>query len=317
MILSVIRLLAFVIALPFVSTGFFALLALYERAAEEGARGERLGITRESLARGLGGWARESGAVLATTAMWPLGLLPRPRLRAGGWLQAPGEVRHGRPVLLVPGWALNRASMKLLARRLEDAHRPALAIDLPWNLDVEKCAAAIDAAAAELARATQSEKIDVVAHSRAGVAARWWIQKKGGDRLVERLVTLGSPHRGTKAAAFLAHDVARDFFPGSRVVRELAAAPMSPDVRFIAINASAEYLILPPGGDELPPPGVNVRVDGCGHCGLLFSMPVFSAVKAALRRPADAEAGEDAHGFEDESADEAAARVVARMQGGS
>ena len=317
MILSVIRLLAVIVAIPFAVTGFFALLTWYERAAEAGSRGERLPLTRESLARGLGGWARESGAVIASCAIWFLGVLPRARLRAGGWLQAPGEVRHGRPVLLVPGWGLNRAAMLLLARRLEVAHRPALAIDLPWNLDVEKAAAVIDAAAGELARATQSEKIDVVAHSRAGVIARWWIQKKGGDRLVERLVTLGSSHRGTKVAAFLPHALALEYFPGARVIRELAATPLPEGVRFNAINAEAEYLILPPGGDELPAPGVNVRVEGTGHTGLLFSMPVFSAVKAALRRPADVEAGEEDHGFEDESADEAAARVVARMQGGS
>jgi len=315
--LAILRLLAVVVAIPFVVTGFIALLALYERAAEAGARGERLPWTWPSIAHALGGWARESGAVIATAAMWPLGVLPRPRLKSGGWLQAPGEVRHGRPVLLVPGWSLNRASMLLLAQRLEAAHRPALAIDLPPTLDVAKAAAVVESAAGELARATQSEKIDVIAHSRAGLVARWWIQKRGGDRLVERLVTLGSPHGGTKIAAFLPHDVALDFFPGGRVVRELAAAPLPESVRFVAVNAEAEYMILPPGNDELPKPGLNLRVEGCGHLGVLFSMPAFTAIKNALRRPADLDETVEEHGYEDESAEEAAARVVARMQGGS
>lgn len=313
-IIFLVRLVFVLVALAFGQTGVLHLIRLYENAAADGARGEVRKVTLERVAKGLGAWARDSGCLMILLATWPLGILPRGRLRAGSWIQAPDETRHGLPVLLVPGYGLNRASLELLRRRLEASHRPALAIDFPRWGDFETRAALLESAVIELKRATQSEKIDLVCHSQGGLLARWWILTKGGAPHVERCITLGTPHHGTKLASFGVGRAIPDVFPGSRLQRELLAAKDVPDVRFITLNAEYEVFVQPPRHDELPAPAVNVRVPGATHLGLTLSATIWRGIHAALRRHAAEELEADhSPGFEDESTEEAALRALARF----
>src|SRR5262249_54405765 len=41
------------------------------------------------------------------------------------------------------------------------------------------------------------KRLDVVAHSMGGLVARWFIEREGGDRVVRRLVMLGTPNGGS------------------------------------------------------------------------------------------------------------------------
>jgi pimeloyl-ACP methyl ester carboxylesterase len=42
-----------------------------------------------------------------------------------------------------------------------------------------------------------ARKVDIVAHSMGGLAARIYVQEMGGDRRVDRLIMMGTPHRGS------------------------------------------------------------------------------------------------------------------------
>ena len=304
------RILAIGLASVAVFTGFLHLILYYEKAALDGARGVRQPWSRVRIARALSAWARETGCLLAVLVTYPAAILPRGRMRPGAWLPEKNEVRYGAPVLVVPGYFFNRSSLELLRRRLEEARRPALVIDLPRWKSIPQLAEALAAAVTELKAATGAEKVDLVCHSRGGVVARWWIHHRGGAQHVERCVTLGTPHAGTKTAAFGFGPSMLDLFPGSKVVQEIAAAPLHPDVKFIAVNGSEDAFVVPPGNDALPAPGVTIRVPDVGHCGLLYSATVWRSVHLALRRPSEDAAEYDA-GFEDETADEAALRALA------
>lgn len=286
--------------------------ALAGRDADGGADPSRRRFTADRLARGLGAWARETALLSGLLLWWPTAILPRPRPRPGSWLPGPREVRLGVPVLLVPGYSFNRATLELLRRRLEAAHRPALAIDLPLRRSIPELAALIETAAIELKAATGAERIDLVCHSRGGVAAHWWLRKEGGAAHVERCVTLGSPLAGTRLAAFAFGPSGRDLMPGSDVCRALDVAPLPAEVRFHAVNGGAESFVLPPGNDDLRAPGVTVRIHHVGHCGLLVNAGVWHAIHAALRRRGEA-ALDDGDAWEDESTDEAAVRAIARF----
>lgn len=311
LLLIALRLGFALVVIFFATTAIQHVLLFYERAALDAMRGERRRVTRESLRVFLGAWARESGLHLVMAAYWISGVLPRGRLRPGAWLPREREVRPGRPVLLVPGYAMNRGTLKVLAWRLEQTGRPALAISLPWWKTVEELAKDVAEAASELQRATGSDKIDVVAHSRGGLIARWWIQKMGGAAGVERYVSLGTGHRGTKMAAFGLGPSILQQFPGSTLLAALESTPLPPEVEWHAVNGGEDCMILPPGNDVLPAPAENRRVEGAGHTALLFSSGVWRDVHEALRR-SEAE-GMEAEVGDDETTDEAALRTLEEL----
>lgn len=305
----IFRLVAAVIFGVFASAGFTSLLRFYEIAARDATRGIRTPIDRERLARGIGAWAREAGMWLATGACAPLGFLPRPRIRSGAWLPVAGEKRFGRPVVLVPGYSLSRASFLLLKSRLELSHRPVLALDFPSHKTIEESCDTLAAGVMELKNATGSDKVDLICHSRGGLVARWWIHKLGGAAHVERVVTLGTPHGGTRIAAFGIGPSMLQMFPGSELIRTLSGIPLDPRVTFYSVNAEVDTFVLPQGNDELPSPGRNIRIPGVGHLGLLLSAAAWAQMHAALRRTAEDDFV--ITGFEDESQDQAAERAIA------
>ena len=53
-------------------------------------------------------------------------------------------------------------------------------------------------------------------------SARDLSPRSGGDARIERLVTLGTPHQGTKVAVFAFDPSRRELRPGSRLLTELA-----------------------------------------------------------------------------------------------
>lgn len=310
--LLLLRLLFATVLVVFATTGVGYLFLFYERAAADAALGIRRPLSRERLRAGFGAWAREAGLHLVMAFFWLSGVLPRAKLRTGAWLpMSAHDRRPGRPVLIVPGYAMNRGTLRLLERRVQDTGRRALSISLPWGKTIEQLAEIVGEAAGELQKATGESKIDVICHSRGGVVTRWWIQKGGGREQVERFVSLGSGFKGTKMAAFGIGPSILQQFPGSDCLRALADEPLPAEVQWHAVNAAEDCMILPPGNDELPAPGKNVRIQGIGHTALLLSSDVWRAIHAALRR-------EEAEGIEadvedDETTEEAALRTLAEM----
>lgn len=298
----------------FAGTALAHLIHFYEAANADGAKGIRHPLTRTRIGKGLSAWARESAVNLLMIPLHMRGWLPRGRLRQGSWLPGEREVRYGAPVLIVPGYGMSRGTLSLLRQRLEEARRPALAIDLPLWKPFPALVEALGNAVSELKRATGAEKVDLVCHSRGGLIAAWWIQHGGGAAHVERIVCLGAPIAGTKMAAFAIGPSAVALFPGSVVCRDVAGKPLDPSVRWFAVNGGSDGLMVPQKTDDLPPPGFNIRVPGVGHNGLLVSATVWKAIHIFLQRPAEVIDGVDI-GFENESVDEAALRAIEQATG--
>lgn len=305
----IFRALAAFVFTVFAGCGFTFVLRFYEIAARDAVRGIRTPLDRRRLIAGTGAWARESGVWLAIFAMHPLGLLPRPRIRSGAWLPVAGEKRFGRPVLLVPGYSMNRSCFLLFSGRLERAHRPTLSIDFPSRKTIEEMAETLAAGVMELKAATGADKVDLVCHSRGGLVAHWWIHKMGGAAHVDRVVTMGTPFSGTKIVAFGFGPSTQQMFPGTEFLRTLAGIPLDPRVTFYAVNGEADNFMLPQNVDELPSPGRNIRLSGLGHLGLLISPGAWAQVHTALRRTAEDDFV--LTGYDDETQDQAAERAIA------
>jgi triacylglycerol esterase/lipase EstA (alpha/beta hydrolase family) len=127
-------------------------------------------------------------------------------------------------------------------------------------------------------------RIDLVAHSMGGLVARFYLQRLGGARRVDRLITLGTPHLGTHAATFVPSALVRQLLPDGPFIRHLNALPPPEGLQVTSIVAGRDLLVQPVEAARCPF-GDVLRLDDAGHVELLFRPRVFAKVRAVLRSP--------------------------------
>ncbi len=115
------------------------------------------------------------------------------------------------PVLLVPGYGGSTASLQVLAAVLRAGGRDAQVLTFAGDGtgDLRTQAQRLKQAA-DAAIAAGAPSVDVVGYSAGGVVVRIWAADLGGARQARRVVTLGSPHHGTRVA-----ELGATFAPGA------------------------------------------------------------------------------------------------------
>ena len=235
---------------------------------------------------GLAGAAIEVGWVAAHVAMYPLGVVAE-RARhhdigrrdlAGlspvqrGLLVGDVEAA-GTPILMVHGMVDNRSIFTLLRRglRRRGFHRLLTLNYSPLTRDVRLAATGLATRVEQLCEETGFERIHVIGHSMGGLIARYYVQRLGGDERVHTLVTLGTPHAGTRTAQVLPHRLARQLCPDSDLVRELAEPAPGCRTRFLAVWSDLDQMIAPKRNARVDHPDLDARnlfVRGVGHMSL-------------------------------------------------
>jgi len=107
----------------------------------------------------------------------------------------------------------------------------------------------------------------------------------GGDARVHTLVTLGSPHGGTRAAHLLPRGVCRQLTPRSDVIAELAEPAPGCRTRFVSFWSDLDALISPKASARVDHPDLsarNVFVRGVGHMSLPIDGRVTREIAATL-----------------------------------
>jgi pimeloyl-ACP methyl ester carboxylesterase len=206
----------------------------------------------------------------------------------------------GTPILLVHGLVDNRSIFTRLHRslrrrgfgRVETVNLPLYTADVPTA--AERLAAAIE----DACERTGSPQVHVVAHSLGGLVARYHVQRLGGDERVHTLVTLGTPHNGTRLARLLPRAVPyrliAELRPGSPLLAELAAPAPGCRTKFVAVSGSLDSLVRPAESALLHHPDLTVRnvtMIGLGHHALPFNSGVAYEIATALARIERAETG--------------------------
>ncbi|HVY61889.1 MAG TPA: alpha/beta fold hydrolase [Planctomycetota bacterium] len=190
------------------------------------------------------------------------------------------------PVLFCHGYMGDATNFLILRRRLAAAGFRSQATVWHWPFwrSCEEYAGRIERRLDEVLEATGAPAVDVVAHSMGGLAARRFLALTGRAADVRRLVTLGTPHRGTLVALAGPGRSACDLRPGSPLLRgldgDLEALPAG---KVISIHGALDW-IAPPSSAQVPAPQENLRVEGLAHGGLLCSRRVARAVEQALPR---------------------------------
>ena len=213
---------------------------------------------------------------------------PAPALpTTDGAAQLPTEAKP--PVLLLHGFIDNRSVFVLLRRSLAQHGRQQIETlnYSPLTCDIRAAAELLGRRIEEICERTGAQQIDVVGHSLGGLIGRYYVQRLGGDTRVRTLVTLGTPHSGTRVAPLAnAHPIVRQMRPGSPVLEELTRP--APDCRthFVSFWSDLDHVMDPLETACIDHPDLtvqNVRVTGIGH----LALPVHPAVANGIRQVLD------------------------------
>ncbi len=246
----------------------------------------------------LTGGIAELALVGAHVLMYPLGtraerLRPDPRCRPGD--QPPGvralfaadPLAARVPVVLVHGLIDNHSVFAVMRRSLR---RRGFTSVCSWNYspflsDVARGAADLGEHLQRVCEQTGHERVHVVGHSLGGLLARYHVQRQGGDRHIETLVTLGTPHGGSVLAHLLPTPLVRQLRPGSAVLRELADPAPGVRTPVTAVYSDLDQVVVPTNAGRCDHPDLqarNVLVRGVGHMSLPFHRGVLDEVARTL-----------------------------------
>ena len=177
---------------------------------------------------------------------------------ASGARPAPQD-RPG-PVLLVPGYGGNTASLRPLLDLLQSDGRQTVVVDLPdgGTGDLHRQARRLADAADAARRSSGAASVDVIGYSAGGVVARLWVREHGGAAVARRVITVGSPQHGTSQAALGAQlgggcpVACEQLAPSSDLLRRLNAGDETPaGPVWVTVRSDVDVVVTPVESAEL------------------------------------------------------------------
>jgi len=194
-----------------------------------------------------------------------------------------GRTDGQRPLLLlVHGYVCNRGQWWWLCRHLRARGFAVATVNLepPFGgIDAfaEQLRSCIEALLAE----TGADRVTLIAHSMGGLIARAYLKRYGSAR-VSRLITLGSPHRGTMIAHLGLGRDAREMQLGSAWMRRLSENETFA-IPVLSLWGGLDAIVVPQDASRLPGARDRVLTD-LGHLALLLSPAVLQSLLAELER---------------------------------
>jgi pimeloyl-ACP methyl ester carboxylesterase len=194
-------------------------------------------------------------------------------------------------VVLVHGFFCNRGFWLPWMKRLHALGVPFVSVNLePIFGSIDDYASIVDDAVTRATRLT-GHAPTLICHSMGGLAARaWLVATPGAASRVQKIITIGTPHRGTWLARFshlangrqMRHDCD---WQQSLVAREQALHPLRNADRFVCWYSNTDNIVFPASTATLP--GADNRlVTGAAHVALAFH-PRVMAESLAMVSSAD------------------------------
>jgi len=131
---------------------------------------------------------------------------------------------------------------------------------------------------------SQSDQVDLVGQSMGGLVIRSYLTENSARAKIRRVVTLGSPHGGSKLAVLGLGQAAKEMIPGSAFLESLNQGVQIPESgRFYAIHTIVDNMVLPNESTKLTWDGVeNLETRIVNHVGLVFCKHTARLVKDCL-----------------------------------
>lgn len=190
------------------------------------------------------------------------------------------------PVVLIHGIDDTSAIFERVTPALENLGWSVHGIDLvPNNGDV-----GLDRLAQQVAHYIDQtfapdQAIDLVGYSMGGIVSRYYIQRLGGLRRVQRLVTLASPHYGTWSALLRPNLGASQMRVNSEFLNDLNRDVWQLErLNFTSIWTPFDSMIVPANSSEMSV-GKNRQIWVGGHVWMVRDAKSLSAIAEALAEP--------------------------------
>ena len=194
-----------------------------------------------------------------------------------------GRSEGGRlPVLLIHGYQCNRGFWVELRGRLARAGWQAATLSLnPVFNDIDGYVDLVARRIDEVCAAAGTEKIILVGHSMGGLVSRAYLRRHGSGK-VAKLVTLGSPHRGSRLAVLGLGENARQMVPGSAWLAALDAPGAVPlPAATVSVYSCQDNYVMPQDSSLLDGARI-VPLAGIGHLEMAFSTEIARLLLAEL-----------------------------------
>jgi triacylglycerol esterase/lipase EstA (alpha/beta hydrolase family) len=196
------------------------------------------------------------------------------------------RVQGETPIILVHGYGGNAANFLTLQWRLKQrgwANVYAVSYTPP-TIDARKLAQQVADHVNRILEATGAEKAHLVCHSMGGPLTRYALHHLGLAGKLDRVITLGSPHAGSRIAAlFPAMGAAFQMRYHSDFLNELNALDPTPGgAQFYSIYSNMDNFVLPASSPVLGGNARNIHVPYLGHCALLYAPTVLAHIERSL-----------------------------------
>jgi len=176
------------------------------------------------------------------------------------------QTAHWRiPVLLVHGYICNQRVWDKMAQALHQAGHPVLAITLePLFTSIDEYATQVQQAVVQLQHATGASQVALVGHSMGGLVIRAWLRQHGNAH-VSRIITLATPHQGTRIAAWSPTINARQMAWSSPWLQALQASETPTTRQLMHIALTQHDNIVYPQREQVLSDASVTEFRGIGH----------------------------------------------------
>lgn len=198
-----------------------------------------------------------------------------------------------RPVLLLYGFGATRRSVSFLEERLRSDGYDVFSLRLGGLLGrfnthrIDRIANYVAERIESLCQKYDLPKLAIIGHSKGGLIGRYYLTKLNGDRRIHTLITLATPHQGTKLSWFgIFSRGLRQMHPRSKLIRELNMLAFPKSV-FVASLYSDADKIAPPKVSQLTANDeniMNVVLPKLKHTDFVIRPSAYQEMRKLLER---------------------------------
>lgn len=189
------------------------------------------------------------------------------------------------PVLLIHGYMMRGWVLLYIKKRLQNDGWNQV---YTWNYippfkNIPYYADQLGDKVSDILTETGQSKIILIGHSMGGLLARYYISHLGGNSCAKKLITLATPHKGTKLWPFTCSPCGLEMRPGSDFLKNLKPVPAR--TKTLSIYSSFDEIVLPYQNCFLSGKNVeNKEFDDLGHMRLIYSPKVYEEIRMFLAK---------------------------------
>lgn len=215
-------------------------------------------------------------------------------------------------ILLLYGFFSSRRAVTVLERMLTSRGHQVMTFNLGGLLgvfftrDILETATFIDYKVKRQIERYGFPKVNIVAHSKGGLVALWWVLKLGGSKYCDKVITMGTPFRGTRLTylalvtplGLIWRDVGQ-MRPGSLFLKSLHDSEIPPHLKIDCLYSSRDRVATGKAGIFTPShPTSNINawpMHHVNHFEFLYKKDVGETISRLLNADSEKTPTGDRH----------------------